>query len=267
MKILVPTDFSDNANNALDFATEIAKAEKAEITLLYAFYAVYDFAAQATEIISTIERDAKKQLKEISERFKSQGLTIDYKIIQGSVATAVTSFAYRNEYNLIVMGTQGASGIKKALIGSNTAHVIKDTMIPVLAVPNNADLPSKNKICVALELLNEKEIQFKNLFRLSAKLNLPYEFFHICKELTFDKKIEIKGLESYLKETYPEMQASFHVNYADNTEEGIKSYLDKNPNSILVTFSKNKTFYEYLFNKSTSVEMAYHTHVPLLVVK
>ncbi|PRY87107.1 universal stress protein [Mongoliibacter ruber] len=267
MKILVPTDFSENANNALDFATEIAKVEKAEITILYAFFAVYDFAAQATEIISNIERDAKNQMQEISDRLKKQGLTIDYKILQGSVATAVTSFAYREEYDLIVMGTQGASGIKKALIGSNTSHVIKDAMTTVLAVPNDADLPSKNKICVGLELLNETEKQFKNLFTLTSKLGLPYEFFHICKELSFDKSIELKGLESYLKETYPHIQASFVISNADNPEEGMRLHLEKNPNSILVTFSKNKTFYEYLFNKSTSVEMAYHTHVPLLVIK
>lgn len=267
MKILVPTDFSDNANNALDFATEIATKEKAKITLLYAFYAVYDFAAQATEIISNIERDAKNQMKEISDRLKKQGVEIDYEVIQGSVATAVTSFAYRQEYDLIIMGTQGASGIKKALIGSNTSHVVKDTMTPVLTVPNNADLPSKTKFCVALELLNEKETQFKKLFQLTEKMGLPYEFFHICKDLSFDKKIELRGLEAYIKETYPAIEASFQVSNADHEEEGIRNYLDKNPSSILVTFSKDKTFYEYLFNKSTSVKMAYHTHVPMLVIK
>lgn len=267
MKILVPTDFSDNASNALDMATEFAKIFKAEITLLYAFYAVYDFAAQATEIISNIERDAKNQMKDISSRLRQQGVQIDYKIIQGSVATAVTSHAYREEYDLIVMGTQGASGIKKALIGSNTAHVIKDAMTPVLAVPNGADLPSKKQICVGLELINEKEIHFKRLFELTEKTGLPYEFFHVCKELSFDRKIEMKGLESYLKENYPTVSASFHVVHAETVEDGIKDFLKSRPNSILATISKNKTFFEYLFNKSKSVEMAYHTHVPLLVIK
>ncbi|EOZ95436.1 Universal stress protein [Indibacter alkaliphilus LW1] len=267
MKILVPTDFSDNANNALTFAVELAKIEKAEITLFYAFYAVYDFAAQATEIISNIERDAKDQMKQISEKLKKQGLKIDYKIMQGSIATAVTAFAYREDYDLIVMGTQGASGIKKALIGSNTGHVVKDARTSILVVPQDADLPSKKKICVALELLDEKESQFKKLINLTSKFDLPYDFFHVCNAQSFEKKIELKGLESYFKETYPEIHADFTMLESKETEIGIQKYLEENPNSILVTFSKDKSFFEYLFNKSTSLKMAYHTHVPMLVIK
>jgi nucleotide-binding universal stress UspA family protein len=267
MKILVPTDFSENANNALEFAKKIAKNKNASITLLYAFYAVYDFASQATEIIGQIEKDAKRELKKTAEKGREEGLKFDYKIIQGTVSTAVTSIAQREDYDLIVMGTQGASGIKKALIGSNTGHVIKESKIPVLAIPFNSDWSKENKISVALQLENEEDNYFKKLFSLTQDLNLPYEFFHVKTESNFEKEIEFKGLEVYLKEKYTDREMSFTTLDSKEVNKGIEQYLDKNPGAMLVMFYKNKTFFEYIFNKSTSLEMAYHTHVPLLVIK
>jgi nucleotide-binding universal stress UspA family protein len=267
MKILVPTDFSENALNALAFAKSLAEKKPSSITLFYAFYAVYDFAAQATEIIAQIEDDAKKALKKLVKEGEQEGVVIDYKIQHGSVATAVTSYAYQNGYDLIVMGTQGASGIKKALMGSNTGHVIKESMVPVLAVPAAASLASEEKIAVALELNKESEACIQKLFRLTAELALPYDFFHVGEQLSFDQQIEFKGLEAYLREKYPSKIFQFNIVKASTIQSGIRQYLGDNKHSLLVMFSKQKSFFEYLFNKSDSLEMAYHTHVPMLVIK
>lgn len=267
MKILVPTDFSENANKALAFAKKIAHKEKASITLFYAFYAVYDFAAQATEILGQIEQEAKRELKKAADAGKAEGLEFDYKIIQGTVASAVTSFAYREEYDLIVMGTQGASGIKKALIGSNTGHVIKESKVPVMAIPENATLDSIEKITVGLSLEKEEEKFFTSLFRLTKSLKLKYEFIHIQQEKNFEKSVEFKGIESYLKEKYNDLELDFSILENNDFQAGLNKYLDQNENTLMVMFYKGKTFFEYLFNKSESVQMAYHTHVPLLVLK
>ena len=228
---------------------------------------MYDFASQATEIISQIEQDAKRELKKTLEKGKEEGLKLDYKIIQGTVSTAVTSIALREDYDLIVMGTQGASGIKKVLIGSNTGHVIKESKVPVLAIPSNSNWTKENKISVALQLENEEDKYFKNLFSLTQDLNLPYEFFHVRTENNFEKEIEFRGLEVYLKEKYTDREINFTAFDAKEVNQGIEQYLEKNPGAMLVMFYKNKSFFEYIFNKSTSLEMAYHTHVPLLVIK
>ena len=267
MKILVPTDFSENASNALTFAKNIARKQGSSITLFYAFYAVYDFAAQATEIIAQIEDDAKKAMKKLVKEGIEEGLTIDYKIQHGSIATAVTSYAYQKDYDLIIMGTQGASGIKKTLMGSNTGHVIKESMVPVIAVPASASLPKENKVAVALELKKESEENFQKLFHLTEALSLPYDFFHVGEKLSFDQEIEFKGLEAYLKSKHPNKSFEFTTIKAPNIQNGVQNYLGENQHVLLVMFSKQKSFFEYLFNKSDSLEMAYHTHVPLLVIK
>ncbi len=265
MKILVPTDFSDNANNAMNYAKKIAHKDGSTITLLFAFYAVYDFAAHAEKVLDNIEEDAKEQLSKAAQEGENEGLKIDYKIVQGSVATAVTSTAYREDYDLIIMGTQGASGIKKALIGSNTGHVIKESMVPVLAIPGMKKWDDANStVSIAIQHEDEEVKNFQKLLHMTNALDCQYRAFHISAK---PEATESTTLQTIVKNNMPGHQVDFQTFKANNFNEGIQNYLDQNPTAILVMFYRNKSFFEYLFNKSHSVEMAYHTHVPLLIIK
>ncbi|MEX0883447.1 MAG: universal stress protein [Cyclobacteriaceae bacterium] len=266
MKILVPTDLSENASNALNFAKSYAKLQNASITLLYSYYAVYDFAAQAAEIIQTIESDAKTALKK--EIKKSGGeISINYKIVQGTVSTSILATVLNGDYDLIIMGTQGASGIKKTLIGSNTATAVRESEVPIIAVPAGATFENIKEIKVALELENENEGMFKKLIELTETWNLPYRVLHVETKSDFNKNLLFKGMEKYLEESFPDSDFDFELISSEDPDEGLDDYLKEKTDSLLVMFSKNKTFFEFLFNKSHSVKMVYHTHIPLLVIK
>lgn len=268
MKILVPTDFSENANNAMNFAKKLAHKNGSTITLLFAFYAVYDFAAHAEEVLVTIEEDAKKQLILATEAGEKEGLTIDYKIVQGTVATAVTSTAYREDYDLIIMGTQGAGGIKKALMGSNTGHVIKESKIPVLAIPaKSVWADTMTTVAIAVQDADEDIKNYTTLHNLTQGLDCQYKAFHINSGSQSSNSEE---LAAQVTRTFSQLfkhQANFKIIESKDFNDGIETYLDQNETSILVMFYRHKSFFEYLFNKSHSVEMAYHTHVPLLIIK
>jgi nucleotide-binding universal stress UspA family protein len=267
MKILVPTDFSENAINAFEFAKKITKRNNGTMTLLFSYSTIYDFAGQAEKIVNEIETTANNTLKNEINASHNQDVLLDYKIIQGSVATEVLSTAYQEDYDLIIMGTQGASGIEQALIGSNTVDVIKASKIPVLAVPFGANYELVREITVAVELATDEEQIFPPLMRLTKNWNLPYKILHIENGGTKVKGIAIIELEKHLKRKFPDVAFSYTSFQAKNTIEGINHYLKKSPDSLLVMFSKNKTFFEYLFDRSQVVKMSYHTHVPLLVLK
>ncbi len=266
MKILVPTDFSQNAGNAYYFARKLALLHEASITLLFAFYQVYDFAAQQVDI-ETIERDAKKELKEAILLGSEEGLNVNSKIIQGSVATSVTATAFREDYDLIVMGTQGASGMKKALVGSNSVHVIKESEVPVLVIPQSANWETVRKISIAVDLEKDDPVFYKKLIAITAKMNLPLEVIHFDQSVDFSKQLMWDGLKTFFKEALPAHQISFNKERSRNFEDSLKNYLEENQDVLLVMFYKDKTFFEYLFNAGQTVKMAYHTHVPLLVIK
>lgn len=264
MKILVPTDFSDNANNAFDFAKKLARLNQDAVTLLFAYHNVYDFAAQSAAITVQIEEEAQKAMQELNTGGDTK-MKVDYKIVQGYVATTIASTAYRENYNLIVMGTQGASGITKTLIGSNTAHVIKDSMVPVLAVPSHASFEMVKQILVSLEWKVSEQQFFERLFQTTQQWGWPYRTFHVKLTEEEPSKEVVGQSVRFLQKSSPEITHDHVV--AKHLLEGIDTYLQDTKDSLFVMFYKKKPFFERLLHKSRIEKMAYHTHVPLLVIK
>ena len=266
MKILVPTDFSENAAQAFEFAKNLALLNGSHITLFFAYFTVYDFAAQAAKIIDQIEKSANEAMEEI-HRDRNEGIIVDHKIIHGAVASAITATAYKDNYDLIVMGTQGASGMKKAFLGSNTANVIKESQTPVLAIPSGASFDVVRQIVVAFEPSSTQNQSFKRVMDLTGSWGLPYKILYIGNKQGDQTGRQIEVMEDYLKKGYPKNSfSSIHINN-EYSVEIIENYLKQVPGSLAVMFSRNKSFYEYLFNKNQAVKMAYHTHVPLLAVR
>ncbi|AFL84894.1 universal stress protein UspA-like protein [Belliella baltica DSM 15883] len=268
MKILVPTDFSENANNALTFAKHMAKSQgEVQITLLFAFYAVYDFASNVAQIVDSIESDAKKAMKRAVELALDEGLQIDYKILQGTVSSTITSMAYREDYDLIIMGTQGANGINKTLFGSNTAHVIKESQVPVISVPNEAKWEHISKIVVGSELDQAESKFYKKLLKITSKLLFPYEFVHVDFDRNQEFQPNFEALENQLRAFSSSISFITKTIQADAVLTGIEESLSNKYDALLVMFYKKKSFFEYLFDESDSVKMLYHTHLPLLILK
>lgn len=264
MKILVPTDFSDNANNAFEFAQEIAMLNKGSITLLFAYYNIYDFAAQSSNIIVQMEQSAQKAMEKM-ERDPKLGVSVDHKIVHGPVASAITSTAYREDYDLIIMGTQGASGIRKTLVGSNTAHVIKDSLVPVLAVPFHSDYDNIREMVVTVKWDHSELNHFKKLVRLTKPWDWPIRTLHIKTSATNVSDKAMHTLEEFLEKKH--LEISHTTVEAKSFLPGVDQYLKDADKCLLVMFTGKKTFFEYLLDHSDVEKMAYHTHVPLLVMK
>ena len=126
--ILVPTDFSKNAKNALDYAIVLAKKESAKIILVHAFHVLYitpdlpvEFLADEIDIVETT---ANKQLKVLSEKVKSENLECEIINKQDFILDLILDVTKIKKPNLIVMGTKGASGLEEVFMGSNTAKII-----------------------------------------------------------------------------------------------------------------------------------------------
>lgn len=267
MKILVPTDFSANAKHAFEFAKKIARFSKSSLTLIYSYYNAYDFAAQASGILRQIESSAKRAMEEELKSGAPHKLQVDFKIRQGTISTAVTYAAYQEDYDLIIMGTQGASGIEKKLMGSNTVHVIRESRVPVLAVPFEADVEMIHEIVVAVGWHKGEKLLFDHMMRLTQAWGWPYHLIHIQTGDVEENAFSFTDWQIKLKEDFPDTLFKFTEIPAKEIIRGINQYLDKSPGALLVMFSKNRTFFEFLFSKGDAITMAYHIHVPLLVLK
>jgi nucleotide-binding universal stress UspA family protein len=266
MKILVPIDFSENSIKALEFAVSLAKKENTVLTLVYVIEVVFDFASQAELALEAMYKDGEKQMKKTIKAYGTFGIPMNYRVVQGTAAVTISRIAEDEEMDLIVMGTQGASGIKKTLIGTVTVHVIKESTCPVLVIPSQAQLSKLHKLTLALEFSNHEEDFIDWTIDLANQWKMGFEIVHIQSGKGFREELTRLGAEGYFAKKYPQMKTTIHTIPDENPTHGLEEFMNREPNMILAMCHNHRNLWEELTKKSHSIEMAYHTRLPLLVL-
>jgi nucleotide-binding universal stress UspA family protein len=137
--ILVPTDFSADADAALEHALDFAKLFGARIHLLHAYYLApqaatpwsYSFPAG---LIDEVRQDATRRIEQLRERVKARGLEVSSEVSGEPPSLAIIAAAERQRADLIVMGTRGLTGVKHVLLGSVAERTLRHAPCPVLTV-------------------------------------------------------------------------------------------------------------------------------------
>lgn len=139
LKILVPTDFSVHSYVALDFASTIAVAIDAAITILHVDGSTDKSTEKIREGISSWSQHREllwEQLRKVQPR--EDGIQVDYQMLNSPATNSIIQFANENNYDYIVLGTHGRSGVGRALLGSVAEYVVRNANCPVITVkPNN----------------------------------------------------------------------------------------------------------------------------------
>lgn len=266
MKIILPIDFSDNSINALDFAIALAGKKDGEIILVHVIEAVFDFASQASVAIESMHRDANSLMQTTLKKYQGSNLKFTPIIKEGTASIAVARLARDLNATLIVMGTQGASGIKVALIGSTSINVIKESSIPVLVVPAESNASEIRKIALALEFANHEEKFIDWVINMSLRWELGMEFVHVQSHSDFEEEPGIKKLENLVTSRYPGLPIKIHTFYGKTPVEGLDQFLEENEKVILVMCHQHKNLWEQVLSRSQTIEMVFHSKVPLLVM-
>jgi nucleotide-binding universal stress UspA family protein len=137
--ILVPLDFSDYADEVLDWAIHLAQEHSSTITLLHAYHPPVEFqqlegAYLPPDFWSNVKTEAEQSLSAYADRARAAGLTCDLSVREGYPATVIEDAAEEIGADLIVIGTRGHTGLKHLLLGSIAERVVQKAPCPVLAV-------------------------------------------------------------------------------------------------------------------------------------
>lgn len=267
--ILFPTDFSENAGNAMKYALEIALKLNAALVLLHVSPIPYDFASRVAETMEGMEEYSKNKLKEITDSIKKDSR---YKDVQcrgihktGSVIDTILHTAEETNADLILMGTKGASGINRLLFGTNTAEVIRQSKIPVLAVPEKAEFKQFDKIVYAVDYREDDLRILNEIAKVATQLNVGISTIHVAAENTLHEQIMHRGLIDLLNEKFPDKFSSHQLLIEKSFFKGIEDYLSANAGALLALAHYKKPFIDSLLNKSITREMAYQIKSPLLI--
>ena len=146
-QILVPSDFSEPSRAALDYAAEFAKPLAASIDVLHVWEmptfippaSLPEAGVADMSLIEMYRSNAEDALAQFVQEAKTRGIVVRAAFSEhGPPASTITDFARRREYDLIVIGTHGRTGLSRALIGSVAERVVRYASCPVLAVRGNA---------------------------------------------------------------------------------------------------------------------------------
>ena len=273
MKILIPTDFSKHSKLAIQYAVKMTIKLEAELILLHVVHMdIPPRAAVATNVkniedamVDSAKQDCLQLIKDIKSDNKGK-INLSYKIVKGyPFESVVANFAHHNDFSLIIMGTKGASGLKKILMGSNASAIINNCEIPVITVPEFARFKSLKNIVYATDMAN-LNAEMNSLVPLVKLFDGTVHILHVMSpssETKIDKNKIINDLIS--KINHPKI--TFHILLNDDIAEGIDEYLAETKADMLVMFTHNLSFFERLFGKSVTRKMAFQSWIPLLTMK
>ncbi len=269
--ILVPTDFSDTANKARDYAIQIARELDAQIILLNTYHIPYSGASSGTlvNLDKVALEEAEKSMSNQSEYLNLNYSDILFKTLckPGLLVDSVGRIGKNKEVDLIVMGTTGASGVFENYLGSNTSALIGSINIPLIAVPSSSTNNFPKKIVVANDLMQSgKDELYDILKELVVKTESTVDFLFIMdEESQMEKKVQ-RLISAKFDEHFDTNYHPFHFRENENVKDGILEYLEKNSFDLLTVVSHQRSFWEGLFHKSVSKSLVKNASLPILIL-
>ena len=274
-KIIVPIDFSEYSEYALETAAMIARKNNAEILALH-------MLEMSEAILTRTGTDmqmetmfflqlAEKKFDDFLKKDYLKGLKVSPIVKHFRVFSEVNEVAEEYGADLVVMGSHGASGIKEFFIGSNTEKVVRHSNIPVLIIKHNPILTDFEKVVFACDFSEEAITPYINAQKLFKKLdskvhliyvNLPNERFKSTSEMetkvfSFLKKAE-GNLDNYGKVKF----------YSDYTiEQGILNYANSIGADLVALATHGRTGFLHLLEGSITEDLANHSVLPVMTFK
>ena len=268
MHYLVPVDFSDNSLQALDVALALASPRVDRITVIHVIETHYDFATQVALFTEQQRKEGRKRGKELLAKHAHTQVSVRFKLEEGNPAIQISQLASKQKVNLIVMGTQGASGITKSLIGTVAVSVVREAPCPVLVIPATAAKTNLNQFVLGLEFAEHELPTLDWMAKQVKKWKVKLQVIHVkpSEKQEFKQVLMELGIKQYLSKKYPSMKAEFLTLTGEKPAEALSTYMKSHP-GILVMSHAHQGFWEELFTKSKSIQMAFQTQIPLLILR
>lgn len=276
-RILVPTDFSPTAEKAFRFAVSLAARSKGTIILYHVYTPVestfIDTEKMRKEYNAQTEANELKRLQRLKKKVVGDSVEVPVSTIVGRspLINNILGFAAHNHIDLIVMGTQGGSGLKKIIIGSEAARIAEKSVLPVLLIPEKYELEEPGQFVFATNF-QPTDKQALTLVDAIAKLyNADITVLHFLNgyNTEMEKEKERMDFDTYaycLPREFNESNMKFHLVETASVAEAMETLDKKYPYDLMVMVRRKKSFLERFFIKSFTQNMAYITKKPLLII-
>ena len=270
--ILFPTDFSPNANCALEYAVEIAALTGATLNLLHVYTPIVSkdnvYSSLITDEVADASREAQEKLKVITDTIAKEFPTVscEAQVKVGEAVDEILNTSLESKADLIIMGTLGANKLSKMIFGSNTSSIIEKSECPVLAVPSGCTYRPPKRILFATNFSFKDLDGVKKLALIAQAFDSEIILGHV--DVSIDEESdETASMENFLKEAstvtaYPKIFSQITSDH--NVSMGLDKIIEEAAIDMFALSTQKRTWFEKIYNPSLTQKISNHTYIPLL---
>ncbi len=271
-KILIPTDFSQNAEYALKVAAQIAKKNNGEIILLH----MLELPRQGSDALGSgkdipeimfFKNAAINRLEELMEEDYLDGLKVS-EIIQFELAfDGILKISKQNNVDLIVMGSHGASGYKEMFIGSNAEKVVRNSEVPVLIIKKEEGDFSVDNFVFASDFSEEVKKPFQKAVEFANKFDATLHLVTINTPNNFKSTSEAEETMRNFVKGFEIKKVVSHIYNETNVEKGILNFANSIDADLIGMSTHGRKGLSHFFNGSISEDLVNHAKRPVVTFK
>ncbi|MCB0462177.1 MAG: universal stress protein [Flavobacteriaceae bacterium] len=275
-KILVPTDFSDNAMNALKYALELFKYERSEFFIMHAYQdEIYTdtslLESEPLDKVTKIIRDKsqvqlEKTLKKINEISPNPRHTYHIISANNMLMDEADKIVDDENIDIIVMGTRGKTDDRKLTFGSHTLQILKYVQCPVLAILAGYKYTQPKHILFPTDyMIPYKRRELKLLCEMAFSYRAIIDLLYISNS----KKLSLRQEDNqkFIKETLSKNSINFKTIKGKSISNAIYKYIRENKIDMLVLVNTRQSFLESILFQSTIDKISLHIDIPFLTLQ
>ncbi len=271
-KILVPTDFSEQAENALKVAAMLAKKHDAEIYLLH----MMEIPMSHTDPINAhsdipealfFMKLAHKKFEDLMDSDFLEGLTVHETVKADITFNEIKDACKELDVDLIVMGSHGASGIKEMFVGSNAEKVVRTSEVPVLVIKNEHSTFEISDFVFASDFKNDNTETYRQAVKFAKAVGAKIHLLMVNTANNFitshDAKTRINDFIS--GQTFENYTITIHND--TSIEQGVLNFSKDIDADLIGISTHGRQGIAHFFNSSISEDLVNHAKRPVITFK
>ncbi len=265
---LLPVDFSANARNAVEHAIRLFGAEGNVFVLVHAYLDPNMMDPALPSMNEELRASAEEGMRALITGTLAlpdlERTVLRSEVRLGNLPGVLDDLIEELSPRCIIMGTQGASGLKTTLFGTNTADVIRRSSVPVLAIPEESTYRPPARIVLADDGGTVRSTTLDLLLDIARWSRAEIMIVRVVEEGQDPERVAL--ISSY-DELLGAVPHTHHVLSADNVTTALNDLVDQSDADLVVMVHRHLGFFGTLFHASSSKQLVLHTHIPLLVLE
>ncbi|MBO6607814.1 universal stress protein [Psychroserpens sp.] len=271
-KILVPTDFSQEAEHAIKVASQIAKKHGSEIYLLH----MLEIPMQEIDAVSSqaevpevmfFMKMAHQKFEDIKNSEHLDGLTVHEIVKPDGSFNGISEICKEHNISMITMGSHGASGIKEMFVGSNAEKAVRNSDVPVLVIKNDHDDFSIDDVVFASDFKNDNKETYRQATELATAFGAQLHLLMVNTASNFTTTQKANDRINDFIADYSFKNYTITIYNDESVEKGILNFSRQIDADLIGISTHGRQGIAHFFNGSISEDLVNHANRPVITFK